>query len=55
LYPAIDLDPGMVFGQPILYIEPAAHRVYRAVKLDQQPIAHAPDQPAAMLGDFGLD
>jgi hypothetical protein len=54
-YPAIAIDPGIPIGQPTLHIEPAADRVYGAVKLDQKPIAEGPDQSTMVFGNCGFD
>src|SRR5215472_6600584 len=55
LDPAICRDAGIVLGQFALDIETAAHRVHRAVELDQKTVARGADQPAMVLGDFGLE
>jgi hypothetical protein len=54
-YPAIGFDPRIPIGQSALYLEPATHRVYRAVKLDQQPVAEGSDKATMVLGDSGPD
>ncbi len=55
LYPTIGIDPGVVLGQSSLYVEPATDGVNGALELGEKPIACAPDEPAAILGNFGLD
>jgi hypothetical protein len=49
------MDFGLAVGQFALHGEPATDCIHGAVELDKQPVAHAADYVAAILGDLRLD
>src|SRR5262249_41875825 len=55
VHTAIGRHARHAFGLDALDLDRAVQRLDHARKLDQQPVAHGLDQPAAMLGDFRFE